>query len=189
MNVFCLHVCLCTTSCSTCGSQLTGWIFWHWSYKWLWALMWVLRLKPRSSVRVARGLTHLFSNPLPSFLKSRVARILGWPWAHYVFEDDLEFLIFLSQVLPLQAYVTMPSLFSSGAWTWGSSYARWALCQPSYIPAPFECSCFIISEYLKASHCVNGGFWINHFWTVIIFGPGILFQSMEWVIIYLQFLK
>lgn len=54
---------------------------------------------------------------------------LGWPWTHYVAEDDLELLVFLSisWVWGLQACATIPSWCGAGDMSQGFVFARQAL--------------------------------------------------------------
>lgn len=53
---FCLHVCLCTPVCLVPGEAgRRHWIPWNWSYKWLFAMMWVLGTKSRFSGRTANA--------------------------------------------------------------------------------------------------------------------------------------
>lgn len=55
-------------------------IFWKWSYTWLWATVWVLRIKPGSAVRTESTLKFWTTSPVPAVL------VLCWTLVFFSFK-------------------------------------------------------------------------------------------------------
>jgi hypothetical protein len=59
-----MYICLCTMCIQwSWRSEEGAGSPWNWSYRWLWAAMWVLGIKPRTSARVACVLNHWAFSP------------------------------------------------------------------------------------------------------------------------------
>lgn len=120
---FCLHVCMCTTCwpCS-CRGHKRHQRPWNFSFRWLWAAMWVLRTVLWSSPRTASvldgwgippalGTLACYSSlPLPAFLRNERSSIgngdLNQPIPLYLITSS--FLVFFA--LSLQLVVDIWSL-------------------------------------------------------------------------------
>lgn len=48
-----VHVCMCTLCLVPKEVRKGCWVPWHWSYGWLGAIMWVLRIEAGSCVKTA----------------------------------------------------------------------------------------------------------------------------------------
>lgn len=101
--VFSLHVCVSCTCLVPVEARRWQWIPWNWRYRYLWAMMWVLRIKPRFSVRAK-----VFQTAEPCLQPSE------WACLHFTFilrQSPWE----ASRVMMLPLHITGISLFKAGS--------------------------------------------------------------------------
>lgn len=130
----CLHICLCTTiACLVPVSvRRSSQITWSWSYRLLWATIWVLQ-EPKSSEREVNALTcWAISQSLHLTFWGRVSH---WIWSLSIqlisLTNNLQSPTDLA--LWLWQHITMTSFFSFLMWLlWGAKVRSLFLCDKNF---------------------------------------------------------
>ena len=152
--------CLCACQCTTCvpGARRGRHSSWNWSYRWLWATMWLLGVKPRSSgmamdvlnfrvilpaskisITIFLRQSLIYSKPVSNLIIGQ-----GWPWTSSLWLHLPSAVVSESTTMP--GYIQLGTQLRA-SYTLCKSISKWAIPQ---VPKNSLVKYFLLGRCSKA---------------------------------------